>query len=147
MSKRLFSRTGGANQNEQWEAKLQNIARNFSYPSTPDIASAVAERLAAKPELKPLASPQQRLVCAALVALFILAGLLAVPQVRAAVMEFLQIGAIRIFLTEPTPTATSLPATPLPGSASTPTPRPSATPLSSVLDLAGETTLDRKSVV
>jgi hypothetical protein len=139
MSKRLFSRTGGANQNEQWEVRLQNIARNFSYPPTPDIASAVAKRLAVKPEPKPLVSPPRRLVWAALVALFILAGLLTVPQVRAAVVEFLQIGAIRIFLTEPTPTATSLPATPLPGSASTP--RPSSTPLSSILDLAGETTL------
>src|SRR6185503_5551266 len=98
---------------------LQNIARNFSYPPTPDIASAVAKRLAIKPEPKPLISPPWRLVWAALVVLFILAGLLAVPQVRAAVVEFLQIGAIRIFLTEPTPTATPLPATPLPGAIST----------------------------
>jgi hypothetical protein len=73
-----------------------------------------------------------------LIVLLILGGLLSVPQVRAAVVEFLQIGVIRILLAEPTPTATLPPATP---AGRQPTPSPSPTPLRSVLDLAGETTL------
>ncbi|MCB9103657.1 MAG: hypothetical protein H6633_05345 [Anaerolineales bacterium] len=41
----------------------------------------------------------------------ILLGVLAVPPVRAALVEMLQLGAVRIFLTEPTPIPTSLPPT------------------------------------
>jgi hypothetical protein len=59
----------------------------------------------------------------------VLIGLLSVPQVRAFVAEVLRIGAVRIFVTEPTPTAV---------------PTLSATPnlLTSVLQLPGETTLE-----
>ena len=57
------------------------------------------------------------------------------PQVRAAVVEFLRVGAVRIFLAPPT-------ATPVPsGSQVNATPEPSATPLLSVLDLVGEMSL------
>lgn len=52
----------------------------------------------------------------------LLIALLAVPQVRAGLIEFIQIGAIRINLIQPT---------------ALPTPMP----LASILDLAGETTL------
>lgn len=124
--------------NEQWEARLQGAAREFRYPPTPDIAVAVRRRLtsAAQPtRFRP------RLAWAAIVAaLILLAGLMAVPQVRAAVIEFLRIGAIRIFLVEPTPTPT-VPAVAPTSTLPTATPRPSPTPLSSVLDLAGETNL------
>jgi len=75
-----------------------------------------------------------RLALAALVALAILLiGLWTVPPVRAAILDFLQIGAVRIWLVEPTPT-------PIPVAA-TASPRPTPTPMVSVLDLAGETTL------
>jgi hypothetical protein len=71
----------------------------------------------------------------------VLVMLLAVPPVRAGVLAFLQIGAVRIFPAEPLMTAapplgiTSAPA----GADALP---PSPTPLASVLDLAGETTLE-----
>jgi hypothetical protein len=117
------------------------LARNFSYPPTPDIAGAVRGQLAAR-EISPKSGlVTRRLAWAALIILIILGGLLAVPQVRAAVVEFLQIGAIRIFLVEPTPTPTSTPAPAASNATSTPLPRPSPTPLASLLDLAGETTL------
>lgn len=94
--------------------------------------------------------------------LFLLAGLLAVPQVRAGLLTFLRIGAVRILLTAPTPTPTPPPPTPTeapsvptagPAAGSGPTatpsptptqvpPTPTATPLASVLDLAGATTLE-----
>jgi hypothetical protein len=140
MSQRLFSRSGG-NQNEQWAARVQSLAHSFSYPPTPDIAGTVREQLAARQvSRKPGPRPRQ-LAWAALIILIILGGLLAVPQVRAAVVEFLQIGAIRIFLVEPTPTPTPSPAPAASNATSTPLPRPSPTPLASLLDLAGETTL------
>lgn len=72
--------------------------------------------------------------------LALLAGLLAVPGVRAAVIEVLRLGAVRVFLVEPTPPAGERQHESLQGSVRTPAP-PSATPLASVLDLAGETTL------
>jgi hypothetical protein len=100
----------------------------------------------------------------------LLAGLLAVPQVRAAVLDVLRIGAVRIFLVAPTPPPAPAPSATPPGPSTPPpsqgtqgagsvapsaTPPPPATtpravtptrsatpaPLGSVLDLAGETTL------
>ena len=67
----------------------------------------------------------------------ILAVILAVPPVRAAVLDWIRIGAVRIFLIQPSPTPvpTALPETPAP------TALPSPTPLPSVLDLSGETSL------
>ncbi|MBE7553936.1 MAG: hypothetical protein HS126_22960 [Anaerolineales bacterium] len=141
MSQRFFSRTGGANQNEQWEARLQQLARRFPYPATPDVTSIVRAQLAEGSRPK-LGLPPRRLAWAALLVLLILAGLLAVPQVRAALVEYLQIGAVRIFLVEPTQTPTPTPAAAsLKERPLTPTPRPSPTPLPSLLDLAGATTL------
>jgi hypothetical protein len=153
MSRRLWSRTGGAGPNTEWEARLRATVRAFPYPPTPDIAGAVRRRLEAESARPAGLRPRQAWVVVAV--LLILGGLLAVPQVRAAVVQFRQIGAIRIFLTEPTPTVTPTvapspsllpPAVDTPSSASTEerptaTPRPSPTPLFSVLDLAGETTL------
>jgi hypothetical protein len=88
------------------------------------------------------------LAWAAALAIIVLAVLMAVPPVRAQILEFIQIGVIRIFQVEPTPTTT--PTAPqsaavLPGVAITPSPaltqRPTSTPLHSLLNLAGETTL------
>jgi hypothetical protein len=98
-----------------------------------------------------------RLAWVLAIALIVLASLLAVPTVRAQILEFLQIGVIRIFLVEPTPTTTSLPPTstpvqsavgiptlprPKPTASPTSSPRPTFTPVASVMDLAGETTLE-----
>jgi len=124
----------------QIETLIVNAANNFPYPPTPDIVGAVKRQPVTKPSH--MTTYSRRLAWATLIVLFILAGLLVVPQVRAAVVEFLQLGTIRIFLTEPTPTATSPPpaasATETPPTA---TPRPSPTPITSLLNLAGETTL------
>ena len=127
---------------ERWEEKLRDTARAFPYPPTPDMTGAIRAQLAAE------ATPSRRSILlrrqvawAALIVVLILAGLLAVPQVRARVVEFLQVGAIRIFLAEPTPTVAPVPVTPQPSATATATPRPSPTPLSSLLDLAGEMTL------
>jgi hypothetical protein len=139
---------------EELEARLATAVRTFPYPPTPDIAAASAARLRARPQTAAL----RRSWVAAIVVLLLLV-LMAVPPVRAQILEFIQIGIVRIFVAEPSPTAT-LPA-PVETSAATSTaaqpeqllvatatPPPATpvatetiTPLPSLLDLAGETTL------
>ena len=129
---------------EGWENRLRAAAQEMPYPPTPDIAGAVRHRL----ERAPQGSAKWRLaVVTATVLLALLAGALSVPAVRAAVIEFLQIGAIRIILPAPTNTPTStLPVTMTPGRTPLPTPTlpPSPTPgdLVALDDLQGETTLE-----
>lgn len=112
----------------RWEEQIRAVARTFPYPPTPDLADAVQQRLAHRAAL-PRRVGQLRPVLAFLLALIILlTGLLVVPTVRAALLEWLQIGAVRIWLVEPTPNPTSAP-------------QPTPTPLASLFDLAGATTL------
>lgn len=117
----------------RWEERIHDVARRFAYPSAPDLREAVQQRLAEHSTL----SGQRRLLRPALALLIALAllvgGLLAVPPVRAALVEWLQIGAVRIWLVAPTPTPLRPPTTPLPPS--TPTLLPT------LFDLAGATTL------
>jgi hypothetical protein len=74
--------------------------------------------------------------------ILVLVSLVAVPDVRARLLEFLRIGSVRILL--PEPTLTSSPTSEAPFAVESP---PTATPdygsdLVSVLDLDGETTLE-----
>ncbi len=110
---------------EAGELRLRETAAGFVYPPTPDIAALVD---AQQPIPQPAASTRPvKLVAGALAAILLLLGLtLAIPPVRAAVFEFLQIGAVRIFVGEETP-ATEL------------------APGPSLLDLAGVTTLAEAS--
>lgn len=135
------------------ETSLQEASANLTYPPTPDIAGQVRRRIAGQP--KTHSTRLRRLAWGAALTVIILAGLLAVPGVRAQVLEFLQIGVVRIFLVAPTPTpsllplmATSSSANLLPGLPTpSPTPlsthSPTATPSSSALDLAGEISLEQ----
>lgn len=101
-----------------WDRRLQEVAASFQYPATPDIATAVYKQLSAPSAPRPAPdaphwiAERRRLAMAALIALFALATLLAVPTVRAAIARFLQIGAITIFVTDAEEEATrpSLPA-------------------------------------
>lgn len=121
----------------RWEEQLQTIAHTFPYPPTPDLAGAVQRHLTQQPSGRWPITVSSRFLRPAWVALLalllLLAGLLAVPPVRAALQEWLQIGAVRIWLVEPTATPTLQPKTP--------TPRPPPTPIASLFDLAGATTL------
>ncbi|MFZ0548888.1 MAG: hypothetical protein WAM60_25785, partial [Candidatus Promineifilaceae bacterium] len=129
---------------EQWENRVRTVAAEMAYPPTPDIAAGVRERLAAgkRPQVvRPWYS--NRLAWAVTAVLLIAALLLAVPQARAAIFEFFQIGSIRIFPADPT-------ATPIieetadeesEGVLLSPTAEPTTLPAFSVADLAGETTL------
>lgn len=130
-----------------WEAQVRDVARAYAYPPTPEIARVVGRRLAA---VVAPARPRLRLAWALAALLITLAALMAVPQVRAAVLEFLQIGAIRIFFSQPTPTVIAPTATagsmPIAGAGVeapvTAIPAPTPTLPFSILNLAGETTLE-----
>ncbi len=118
------------NPNERWETQLQTIAGDFTYPPTPDLTAAVTEALAADKRI-PTPRRLQPVWVALLVLLLILVSALSIPTVRAAVMEWLQIGTVRIWLAEPSPTPT----------AASPSLAPTTTPMSSVLDVAGKSSL------
>jgi hypothetical protein len=127
------------------EARLRQAARDFAYPPTPDLVRAVSARtVGAGAAPGRSAAPRRvtaraRLLLAGALLALLLAVALAVPPVRAAVLDWIRVGAVRIFLVQPAPTPTPTPA---PGTAAPrATPFPTATPLVSVLNLAGETTL------
>ncbi len=116
------------------EGRLRAAAHHFRYPPTPDIVAMLRER--ANPQRRArLLSPAQA-AFALLIALGAL--LLATPQARAAVLEALRIGVVRIV-----PAATVLPAAP----AATGMPLSSPTPARPVPDplrqLYGATTLEQ----
>lgn len=120
-----------------FEESLLAAARAFPYPPTPDLSRKPTHPQASAPLVK----PRWRLGLALAVVVLLISVLMAVPPVRAQILEFLQMGAVRIFLTSPTETPpATLPAASTP--AHTLTPAPSPTPLASVLDLAGQTTLE-----
>jgi len=132
------------------EIRLREAARQLAYPPTPDLARQVSQRLAQAAQRR--FSPRLRLAWVALALVLVLLACLAVPPVRAAVLEFLQVGAIRIRLIQPTPTPTLTPMPlrstsnleiPAPVTATEAAPALTSTPTSlPVLDrLAGETTL------
>jgi len=106
------------------EKQLQSAARAFDYPETPDIVRGLKRRWTTRPVRRP---GLPRLAWAAAVLLAVIAGLFAVPQVRARVLDWIRLGAVRIFLVEPTPA---------------PTVRPTPVQIASLLNLAGETTLE-----
>jgi len=123
------------------EEQLRKLSQEFRYPQTPDIAAAVIRGI--EGGARPAARLRPRLAWGIVVILLLLATLMAVPPVRAQVLEFLQVGAIRIFLAEPTPTATQ--ESTLPSSLAVETgsviPTNTPRPYPSIIDLAGETTL------
>lgn len=104
--------------NTTWEQAVAQIARRFEYPATPDIVAGIGQRTTdhgPQPTVggrwgTGVALPD-RLAWAALVITLLLAGALAVPQTRAALLTFFaRIGAIDIFIDD-----TALPATPTDG--------------------------------
>jgi hypothetical protein len=108
--------------NPLWETRLTEIAAGLRYPATPDLVSRSAARL-----LRPVGF---RWAYAAMVLALLAAGLLAVPQARASLVEFFRFGAIRLILGEATPPTIERPTA---GITAVPTPTP--------LGLSGLTTL------
>ncbi|MBI3242062.1 MAG: hypothetical protein HYZ49_07200 [Chloroflexi bacterium] len=118
---------------DRFEARVRSATASFAYPPTPNVAVSVKGRLRRDVPLERLRA--RRLAWSALIVIAALASLLAVPQARAGLLEVLEIGAVRLFFAPPTATAT-------PTGMPVITPQPTPTLLPSLLDLAGETTLD-----
>lgn len=98
-----------------WEQSLEQMARRFDYPPTPEMAAAVRQMTADRRHSgggRPMATGR-RLAWALVLLLALAAGLLAVPQTRAALLSFFaRVGAIDIFIDETAPTPTTPPSTP-----------------------------------
>jgi hypothetical protein len=141
----------------RWETQLAAVARALPYPATPNVAAVLATPRDAQPlgqrpvgAVRPAArgaTPRRvgRPALAWALAVLVLAtSLLAVPAVRASLVTVFQLGVVRVILgPTATETATLTPAPTATGTRRPPTatPPPTATALSSVLDLAGQTTL------
>ncbi len=83
---------------EVHEKRIQELAAGFVFPVTPDVSKNVREQLLAE-NGRTLRSPI-RLAWVILLVVILAAGLLLVPQVRAAVLRIFNIGAITIFEVE-----------------------------------------------
>ncbi len=79
-----------------WAEHLTTIAADFPYPQTPPIAQRLQKKhSSAKPA--PDYGQRRHWATAVAIVLVLLLSLLAIPPVRAAIIEFIQIGAIKIF--------------------------------------------------
>src|SRR5919109_116797 len=89
-------------QRELFEQRLISISKGLDYPRTPDIAGGVMRRLRtpARPRLL-----SRRFAWSLALILVLFASLMLIPPARAAILEFIQIGIVRIFRAEPTPVA------------------------------------------
>jgi hypothetical protein len=123
---------------ELFETRIAALATALEYPPTPDIAGSVMKRL------RPVEPPRhvsRRLAWSLAIVLVLCTSLMLIPPARAAILEFIQIGVVRIFGSPSTPPA-PLEETPVTAVPLTATPGPTLPPLIPILeDLAGELTL------
>jgi len=125
-----------ANDTQHLEAQLRRAAQNFAYPPTPQLVHAPSLRLDRLYRQPRRVSTLRRLAVSFTLALLaLLSGMLSTPQARAALAEFLQIGAVRIFQQMPPPTALPVFASPPAGA------HPTPDNLAGLGDLLGETDL------
>ncbi|MDQ3005280.1 MAG: DUF4367 domain-containing protein [Chloroflexota bacterium] len=124
---------------ELFEQRLISTAKGLDYPRTPNIATAVMKRI------HPSARPRfisRRLAWSLTIMLVLVSSLLSIPTARAAIIEFIQIGIVRIF-PRPTEPPVDISGTTTPGSITPMTATaslPSATFIPSLSRIAGETT-------
>lgn len=82
----------------EFEAQLRSIASKMEYPRTPDLAGSVRARLGTRPRFISKAAAWSLTVV-----LILISSLMLIPPARAAILEFIQVGVVRIFRVEPTP--------------------------------------------
>ena len=132
-------------QQELFEKQISSIAKSLDYPRTPDVAGSVMKRLStrAKGMTGERRFVSRRLAWSLTVILILVSSLMLIPPARAAILEFIQIGIVRIFRAKPTPVTPpqqQFPATMVPVTA---TPIVTSEPLIPVLEqIAGEVTLE-----
>lgn len=119
-----------------FENHLRAIAGKMEYPRTPEVAGFVTARL--RPRTKPRLI-SKAWTCSLGTILILLSSLMLIPPARAAILEFIQIGIVRIF---PRPTEVPLTVPPQSQAPATATPYlPSSQLLLELGQIAGETTL------
>src|SRR5690349_7783113 len=127
-------------QQELFEKQLHSIAQHLDYPSTPPVAASVMSRL------RPITGSRRisrRLAWSLTVLLVVFTSLMLIPPARAAILDFIQIGIVRIFRAEPTPALPPNQEAPSTKVRTTATPVPTSQPLIPILEkLAGEMTLE-----
>src|SRR5215470_10161952 len=142
-------------QQELFEKQILSLSKGLDYPRTPNIAGSVMTRLSRERGDKGKGLPRftlraRQLVWSLTVILVLLTSLMLIPPVRAAVIEFIQIGVVRIFRAEPTsvpPPNQEVPATMAPVTA-TAVPTSTSQPLIPILEkFAGEMTLEQAQKV
>lgn len=99
------------NQEKNIDAQVKEVASAYPYPPTPDLSRKAMDRLR-KRSFGEGPSFRQWAWAAGLALLLLAAASLSVPTVRAQILEFLQVGGIKIFLTETTPVPTQHTAVP-----------------------------------
>ena len=123
-----------------FENKLRLITSGMEYPRTPNIVGSVTTRLrtATHPRFN-----SKALVWSLTIILILCSSLMLIPPARAAILEFIQIGVVRIFPQPATPTFESvLTTTPEAQAPITATPASQASNLIPILNqIAGTTTL------
>ena len=124
---------------EFFEQQLTSIAKRLDYPRTPNIARSVMK------QLRPPSSRRfisRRFAWSLTIILVLFSSLMLIPPARAAILEFIQIGIVRIFPAAPTPVISpqqESPGTVLPVTA---TPSVTSEPLIPILErMAGEKSL------
>ena len=136
-----------------FEKQLLSVASGLEYPHTPDLAGSVMPRLrtfrspsgrAARGEGRPR-SISKTLAWSLTIILVLCSSLMLIPPARAAIIEFIQIGIVRIFPRAETPTPTPTPAstagTPISSAPLTATAAPTSDLLAGLDRFAGKTTL------
>jgi hypothetical protein len=126
---------------ERLELELKEAGRNLHYPPTPQLAARVMRRVKAGGASG--RGSRRRWAWAAAAVVLLLTALILVPPARAAILDFIQIGVVRILRGPSLPPAPVYAPTSIPtaGLQSPVTPI-TATPGSpAALDLGGETTL------
>jgi len=127
-------------QQERFERQLVSLAKRLDYPRTPDIAASVMRRLRspARPRLV-----SRRLAWSLTAILVLIASLMLIPPARAAILDFIQIGIVRIFRPEPAPVSPPQQESPVTAVPVTPTAAATSAPLIPILErMAGEVTLE-----
>lgn len=120
----------------EFEKQLHSIAAGMKYPRTPDIAGFVMPYLRHSTRPRLLSRP---FAWSLTIVLILLSSLLLIPPARAAIIEFIQIGIVRIF---PAPIESPAIATPESIMPMTATPAAQSSTLITLLDeIAGETKL------
>ncbi len=124
------------------EKQLRAAARGLKYPRTPDVSRLVRFKLTRPP--LPLSRTRLILRIVAVIAVVLLALALAVPQVRAQLAGFFQIGVIRILPYQPpaTPPLAEIPVTATSAKVTAEAPTMDSMP-SALHGLAGLTILDQ----